>query len=1288
MRYVCSLLILFLSVASLGKNRSDVKFYSVNSLYGITYRQASSVCKDGNGFVWVSTKSGILRLTEDDYRIYQLPLEVENVLWTRMQYKDGALYAYTNNGQIFKYNPILDQFCLEVYVGDQIRSSFYRLLLENRDVYWIASNVGLYCSREGKIELCGYENKRVNAIEWFNKTKLFVVTSTSIEFFDTQSHKNLVLITNLNDDLKQVRSIYFDSDQNKLWLGTNSLGLFYYNLNDRQLYSLSSSDFPKQPVMSITAINERDLMVGVDGQGLWRIDRKTNQIKSVYKEDLDVSNSLRGNGVYDVYLDPDTHRVWVSTYTGGVSYFDQTMPIIEQITHEKNQYNSLISNDVNSVIEDQNGNLWFATNNGISFWNVSADRWTHFHANEKCQSHVFLTLCEDGERIWAGSYASGVYILDRNTGRELKHYSNADKNSPFDNSFVFDIKKDRQGNIWIVGVDGEIVQYNRDKDEFKKYWKLPANVIAEYHDTTMYIGCSYGLMEFNKAKETFRLVMEGFYISDILVHNDLVWLGTEGNGLVCFDPKSNESKQFSVSQGSPSKFVNSVAYSNGYLWLGTEKGLCRFNPENKQFFVYSSFPALTTFSFNARAKFKLKNGTFAWGTNNGAVFFNPETIHQNPVNGRIYIQDLIVAGRSVRDIPSFKLDCPVDELNRIKLRYNQNSVAIELLSVGTVPNSKFSWKLEGSDEGWSIPSSHRIINYANIPSKKLSLKIRMYDESLSTILDERSISLDVLPPFWDTWWFLIVAFIVLSSALYFSVVFYVNSIKQHYTKEKIRFFINTVHDIRTSLTLMKAPVEELTKEKGLSDSGKYYLQLATQQAKRLAKVVTHLMDFQKVDEGKEQVVFSNVEVVDLVKKHIRMYEPYAMKKHIKLVFHTSQDRYFAMTHSMLVEKILDNLLSNAVKYSFENSTVTVTLICGAKEWSIEVLDQGIGINPKDHHRLFSEFYRAENAVNAKIVGSGIGLLLVKKYVSLLKGKITFKSQENVGSMFKVAFQVSSPSEANESELNDAIGCEQGLGDEEAVELLVSKLSILIVEDNEDLCQFLSHVLSSDFDIITAENGLIAWEIIQKTIPDFVVSDIMMPQMNGFELCEQIKSNYETSHIPVILLTALTGKAEQLHGLGLGADDYLTKPFDMEILRQKIKSILLNREIIREKTLKQNEMGKLGDIVSNNLNNQFLQRMLDAVRQNISNSSFGKEDFASLMNVSTSLLYKKTKALTGLSPTDFIKNVRLEYALEMLNSQKYTVAEVSELAGFASSGYFSTVFKKHYGQSPSELIKHK
>lgn len=1272
---------------------SNLKFYNINDLHGISMRQATSVCRDDNGFVWAATKSGILRLTDDDYRVYQLPYESMNVLWSRLLFREGSLWAYTNNGQVFKYNPIQDQFLLDLNIGSQITSTFYRLLFQEKDMYWVASSVGLYRANHSKLELCAYEGKRVNAIGWYSKSKLFAVTPTTIELVDIRTLKTEVIYKTENEELRQIRSIYFDAQYNRLWLGSNSSGLLYFDVDSKKFHSLGGSQFPNQPVLSMAAINDQDLMVGVDGQGLWCIDRRTAQIKYVYKEDLDALHSLRGNGVYDVYHDTITHRVWISTYTGGVSYFDQAKPIIEQITHQVNQYNSLISNDVNSILEDTKGNLWFATNNGISFWSVSTNQWKHFYVNEKAQAQVFLTLYEDDRgRIWAGSFASGVYILDRDSGRELHHYTSSTPNAPFDNNFVFNIVEDRSGEIWIIGVEGEIVRYNPEKEEFKRYWKQPVYVIEQYNDSIMYVGLSYGMMQFNKKNEAFHLVLEHFSVLDILVHNNLVWLGTGGSGLVCFDPQSKEIEQFTVAQGLPSDFVNSVTFSNGYLWLGTEKGLCRFNPENKQFFVYSAFPALTNFSFNANAHFQLKNGKLAWGTNNGVVMLDPETIHQEQVNGRIYFQDLNILGRSMREIPSFKLDRPVDQLESLKLRHNQNSITIELLPVGTVGGSKFSWKLEGLDSDWTTPSNHRLLSYNNIPHRKYVLKIRMYDNSLSQVIAERELIVKVTPPFWASWWFLIVVFQLISVLIYSIFWYYINKLKQLHTEEKVRFFTNTAHDIRTSLTLIKAPVEELNNEPNLTAKGKHFLKLATEQTRRLADVVTQLMDFQKVDIGREQLKFARIDVVALVKNRTNMFMSLAKSRHIKLKFNSNKASYETGVDENQIEKVIDNLISNALKYSKPQTTVHVSLNCIDNQWILSVKDQGIGISKSDQKRLFKEFYRAENAINTKVVGSGVGLLLVKNIAGMHGGTINYTSTEGVGSEFVLAVPYRKVEEAGATiqsldvQLTAAnkTPFDDDSNDDADADSADKKMRILLVEDHEELLQFLQLAFEDTYDVYTASNGAVAWELIQNELPDLVISDVMMPKMDGFELCKLMKSTYETSHIPLVLLTALTDKAQQLEGLGLGADDYLTKPFDTSLLQLKIRSIIQNRVAIQEKAMKLIKTDNEDPVLNNALNDQFLKRMLEVVHANLGNSEFNKDDFASALHVSGSLLYKKIKALTNQSPVDFIKSVRMNRALELLQTRKYSITEVSELCGFTSAGYFSTVFKRHFGKSPSEV----
>ena len=663
--------------------------------------------------------------------------------------------------------------------------------------------------------------------------------------------------------------------------------------------------------------------------------------------------------------------------------------------------------------------------------------------------------------------------------------------------------------------------------------------------------------------------------------------------------------------------------------------------------------------------------------------------------GRIFLQNIFVAGHSIRNNDAFILDTPLDGLQKLKLKYNQNTLTLEITPLDATVNTKLSWKMEGLDNEWSYPSELRFITYTNIPDGNFRLRIRLYDESLSIILDERELYITVTPPIWRTWWFLLLIIAFIMGLLYFILHHYLKHLRQRYTEEKVRFFTNTAHDIRTSLMLIKAPIEELDKEQNLTDAGRHYLHLAKEQAQRLSKVVTQLLDFQKVDIGKEQMSLNLIDIVKLVTHRTMMFESFAKRKDVDLVFTSNQPVYMTVVDESMMEKVVDNLISNAIKYSHPNSRVQITLDCRTKEWVLEVKDYGIGISKKGQRKLFREFYRSENAINYKIIGSGIGLMLVRNYVSMHDGRISCVSQENEGSTFRIVVPFK---EMRERSVVATVPQEKPvLAPAETTPLQPvpnendthkKELHILIVEDNDDLRSFMQRFLMEEYEVSIAEDGTAAWDIIQKDIPDLVISDVMMPNMDGFELCRLVKSTFETSHIPLILLTALSDRTEQLHGLGLGADDYLTKPFDTDILRLRIRTIIKNREIVSGKflnLLKSDNSDNKEPFLSNELNDAFMKKAVEVVHQHISDVGFSKDEFASAMYVSPSLLYKKIKSLTDQSPVEFVRTIRLNYAMELLQSRKHTVTQVSELCGFTSVGYFGTVFKKHFGKLPSELL---
>ena len=1274
-----------------------MNFYSVNKIFDISMRETNSVCQDDNGFIWVSSKFGILRLTNDDHRIYTIPYESANVITVKLVYENSQLIAYTNNGQIFIYDPVYDKFELFFNLSNALNNNYLllqKVLMDNTGAYWFGSSVGLFRYKSGNLKFISEMTYDRYSMTWFDAQHIVIAKTDGIWLFDVTTEEFEQVYENTEISPFAVSELYYDKGKNRLLLGTFSNGLYLYQFDKGFFTKLLNSTFPEQPIQAIEANTDSTWLVGIDGQGIWELDDKCERVLNIYKEEADDVYSLIGNGVYDLFAD-DYNRIWVCTYSGGASYFEQATTLVNQVVHQTNNSNSLVNNDVNCLIEDQFGKIWFATNNGISCWDVRADQWKSYYTNAQDRSQVFLSLCEDDQgRIWASTYSSGVYLIDARTGKELAHYSHDQEDMPRVSNFVIDIYKDSSGDIWLGGIEGEIIRYESETGEFRAYSNEPVQSLSELSDNQIILGCSYGLSFLDK--ETGRVSQElvGFLINDVIVVDDIIWICTSGDGLIRFDYKNDKTEKFTTESGLTSNYINSIVYSGGYFWLGTENGLCRFNPNDNRVSTFPSlFPLSTGISYNNGAVVVLNNGELAWGTNNGAVIYDPDLIQGNRIEGRIFIQDISISGRSVREIPEMELSSPIDSIESLRLTYTQKNLSLELLPINTLYGTKFSWKMEGFDDEWSTPSENRILTYTNLPSGDFELLLRLYDSSLSQVIAERSLSIFLVPPFWQRVWFFTLVGLVVVGLIFLYFIFYINRLKQIHTEEKVRFFTNTAHDIRTSLTLIKGPVEELGRETRLSDLGKKYLNLARDQVNRLSFVVTQLMDFQKVDVGKEHLSLIMVDIVELVRKRISMFESLAKSMKIELAFTSDEKKFVTAVDELKIERVIDNLISNAIKYSYPNNKVFIDLKRESSKWVLSVKDNGIGIDKKAQRKLFKEFYRSDNAINAKIVGSGIGLLLAKSLVTLHGGNIHCTSQKDVGSTFQISIPVKTISKTKRTKAKDVNGG-SNLRDNFVKKKIEPKIvwdeeeptdiKILVVEDNGDLLGFIEDALSVDFDVVTAINGEQAWNYISNQIPDLVVTDIMMPRMDGFELCELIKSTYETSHIPVIMLTALNERVQQLRGLGLGADDYITKPFDISLLIQRIKTIIRNRETIRDNAIRLMKENPEDLIFVNELNDTFMKKMLDVAKSNISNALFNKNEFASEMNVSPSLLYKKVKSLTGQSPTDFIKIIRLNYAMELLKSNQHTITEISELSGFSSAGYFSTVFKKHFGKAPTEI----
>lgn len=1252
----------------------DFAFCNINELSGISMREITAVVRDDDGFVWAASRTGVLRVAADDCRLYQLPFATTDVMQVKMACRGGLLVVATQNGQIFRYNRVLNKFDRWFVLSSLLGNEDWvtNLLIDTDGKVWISTSTGIFFWTGEEVVQAFDDITGISNITPLEGCYALAFVQSSIYRIDTHNRTQTKLQGHLPYIISSAR---YDAHTRRVWIGTYNAGLWRYDLAGQIVRKATVPQFPKLIVRDILIPDTTSLWVGVDGGGIWILDSEACQVRQVLRENLDNPSSLRGNSVYSLLVD-DRHRVWTATNSGGLQYTEITRSNVEHLVHGINNPQSLHNNEVNHIVIDSRGNLWIATNDGISLRDARTHKWKQLYSG--CQQ-VFLSLVTDKKgHIYAGTYGGGLYVLDEATGRELHHYTGNDGNIFGAGGFVFATYVDSAGDVWMGGVKGNVYCCHAASGKLRMYDTQPVYCFAELSPGQILLGCAYGLLLMDKKTGKFDVLLSGYTVHDIAVAGRTIWVCTSGGGLIGLDMHTAEQVRITTQQGLPSNYTKSILLIGNNLWIGTDNGLCCYNLFHKQVRTFATQQQLASASFSVNAACQLPDGRLAFGSNNGLVLFHPDKINTVHSSGRIYFSDIRVSGRSIRETVDFNLSVPIDSLSTLHLDYPQNSFTLSVLPLGCVSKSvSFSWKLVGQDETWSTYTTNRYINYTNLPAGNYMLYIRLYDGSL---LSRRQLSIVVEPPFWQTIWFRLLVVAVIAGLLFLAVCHYIQYLHRRYSDEKIRFFTRMAHDIRTSLMLIKAPIEELHKEKSLSPWGTKCLALASEQTTRLSDTATQLLDFEKLDVGCEQPVFTDFNLTDLIRRRTGIYASYAAGKQIDVKADLTPEDYWVQADVRMLERVVDNLLSNAVKYSTSGGHIEVTFTGKANEWMLRVKDYGMGISKAAQRKLFHEFYRSDNAVNAQIVGSGIGLLMTKRYISIHGGKIAVTSELGIGTTFDITVPLRPASQTKIADASVADKIEMP----ESGDMEVHDMHILIVEDNHALREFMVHPLREHFRVTTANDGQQAWEMLNDLQPDLVVSDVVMPRMDGFELCRRIKSTYETSHIPVILLTALSDKTNQLHGLGLGADNYLVKPFDMALLASRITSIIRNRRTVLQKAI-ETKRDDVRSIVANRMNDEFIKKAVECVRANIANENFGKEEFASALALSQSLLYKKIKALTNLSVVEFIRSIRLNYAMELLCSGKFNVTEVSEMCGFNTPAYFSRVFKEFFGKTPTEVI---
>ena len=1288
---------------------------------GLSSRRVIAIEKDTKGYMWFLTQEGVNRYNGKQFTFYPLTYNNRNLQQFHNQNQlhidgQGDIWITGKNGFIFKYNQTLDKYDLVMNFADSLNTTkrlpLTHTTIDRNNHLWLCTRNAqyIYHTQSGKItQLESPIKEEIAYIEQGKGNRYFVGTINGILQMSLQDDKLILEESSKLDNIHRVQHIHYHVPTDRLLIGTMAEGFYVFDLQTNRLHNIGNlKDVTMNEAVSAYPSSE-EVLIATDGNGVYKLNMSTLKLQQ-YLSTSQAPGKMNGDIIKDIYVD-EYGKTWMTIFPISITLYSDKYPKNEWFQQPFNEPHSPIKSHITSILEDSDGDIWIATSNGIGYYNTKNKTWKTLLNNQpngqQEQNKVFISLCEETPgNILVGGYMSGMYRINKKDmkPRYFLPQDQAQTNIRPD-KYIRSIYRDEQGNIWGGGyynfkkmnpTTGYIEHYPTD---------YPITVITAKNQHEIWVGTANGVYKFNKIAKKLEQVNLSPEIGTVnsiwQADSTMTYIGTHGTGLWIYNNISGKLQNYHTQNSallSDNIFCILPSTHPHELIISTENELVCFNTQKQTFQSWTKEQGLLTDKFSTSAGIKTRKGDLIFGSDDGLILIKDSINLPNNFHSKLVFNDFQIRYQQV--IPGEE-DSPlthhIDETKEIILNHEQNIFSLDVSSINYDCPSRilYSWKLEGFYDVWTIPSKNHTIRYTNLAPGEYLLKIRAILLDEGKTIEERSIRIRIEPPFTHTIWaFMIYATILL--LVIFATLRYLWLRKDSMlSREKIRFFINTAHDIRTPLTLIKGPLNELNRTEQLSEKGQHYLQNAIQNTDRLSELTTKLIEFQKEELYASDVHVARCEMNQYVRNFLEPFKGYAEKKGLNLSFDGTDEPINAWIDKNKIDSIIHNLLSNALKYTPEGGKASLTLQAYRSEWMLTISDTGIGIPAKDQKKMFKHLFRGENAVNQQITGTGIGMLQTYLLVERHQGKISMTSKENEGTTFTLSFPIDhkkythetpSPFEKTPRRIIENVKANQEL--QQPIDPQAQR--ILIVEDNPDLRQFLSQSLCETYRTETAENGQEALEMIRKSQPDIIISDIMMPVMRGDDLCQTLKDDMETSHIPVILLTALDDRESILHGLTIKADSYVVKPFDMDILKANIASILSNKEFIRQRFAQldyhtEDLPKEVQEVPGINLDQKFLTKATELILKNLG-EEFSVDDLCAEIGMSRSSLYNKIKALTGHSPSEFVRQVRMKEAAVLLRSKEYTVSEVSDRMGYSDPKYFTDIFKKHYGMTPSAYMK--
>ena len=1302
-------LFFFLTALCIEIQAQTLNFQKYGVSEGLSSNTVFSTIEDKDGFIWISTEEGVDRFDGLNFKHYVLPSLYEYRTVNDVEYylkidSKNQIWLITLGGLLYRYDAKQDEFVLFYKIKDESNQSLYTFFIDHEDKLWFGMKNGvLILDPVTKLFRDVPEVKHLtSAIVQDEENRYYLGTDNGILVLDAHQQflYNLLEVSSTkNTGLKEshIESLFLDEQNDRLWIGANKLGLCAFNLiNFEFIKPKGLGNFKGLKIKSFERFSPHEIIIGIDGEGLliWDLNKqvKTQEIK----DEDNKPSSLSSKSIQQVFRNSNG-VFFISTWRGGLNVYSPGKLNFRSIVHYPYGKNSLPNNVVMMLEEISPGIIGFGTDKGLSIWNKHDDTWKYVDIQNKDATHMSnsRSIAADQEgNIWATSYTDSLVLFKKK--KNGTYYNTKDFHSELKNLNLIEVYSGQSDLIWLSNDDKKgIWYYSISSKKLGHYNFAVDNVQAmlTVSPERLAVGTATGLQLIDIQKRalvdldiinTSRL-KTAMISSLALDANKQLWVGTRYEGLFIINFYKNTLTRLTTDDGLPSNRIFALTGDLENMWASTSKGISRID-NRKDISNFTESDGLISVDFNYNAALKDVDGQLYFGTNEGVVTFDSKDINPVKSNKSLVFDEFYLNHKRVLSGEDSPLKIPLNETDLIELKHNQNSFSIGFSSIDFLHSDQgdFQWKLENFDEEWITNQGETsMASYTNLNPGNYVFKLRMMGQKGVPIANEKQVELMVLPPFWSTPW----AFLIylLSGLLLLSLLIYSNGlrIKSNHSKEKLHYLVNMAHEVKTPLMLITSPLTDLLKNSNVDATMQQGIQIALKNAELLHRQMVQFLDFKRLNVQQKDLSLDIVDLVQLLKDKVFVFKVLADKKNIDFSFNSNLDQLVLNTDERVVDKVVSNLVSNAIKYTNSNGKIVVELIHNSDKCTILVKDSGIGIPLGQRKKVFQLFYRSPGARDSGSTGSGVGLVLASDLAKLIKGKVKLEESSPKGSIFSFSFPFEKINRVNK--VVDHIINDQE--EHEDIISLPSRPKVLLVEDNEDFKEYSKNKLSGQFTMTTASNGYIGLEILKKEPHDIVISDIMMPKMNGRQLCMNLKKNIETCHVPVILLTGLGSKDHIIEGLECGADDYIVKPYDYELLISKIDALLQNRLVLKRKFLFHDE--KEGEIVfSNKLDQEFIGKITQFVEDNISDANVSPKDLCELMGMSRTSFYHKLKALMDVSPNEFIRTIRLKKGRALLWEKDYNVSEVAYSVGFSDAKYFGTLFKKYYGQNPSAFVAEK